>query len=372
MALDLFRQAYAIEPQAEFLLNEWGLLDEIGNSPSDTVVEERLERHRKNRRFLLYAANRSFSKYQAARGEADLQRASEHLSIALADILPRLESARDRSAVTPLDCDWVPCALNTLAGVVYWQGDLDRADSLLELALLFGDEGQFYFTRGQIRMAQGRTPDAIALYKKARALGFDQPDLWNQLGNAHYLGFRKTRSEEDFKAADDCYLRAVKSLPASWINLAQLWWDHGDREKARLLVRRALAANPNDPTALCNSLLYSTEGDPDRILAEMPPIEAAHPNHPTVLSVIGEAYYHLTNWEKAFAYFERAVEAAGPNALLLDQVYPKAAVARKRMIGGSKGAAAAMEYLLAAAKRLPTSMAIQEKLQLLARDEPVT
>jgi hypothetical protein len=104
----------------------------------------------------------------------------------------------------------------------------------------------------------------------------------------------------------------------------------------------------------------------------MPPIEAAHPTHPTVLTVIGESHYHLANWDAAYAYFVRAIEAAGPNSFLLDQVYPLAARALRRSVGGEKGSLAAMEFLLKAAERLPQNAGVQQTLQALAADLKLT
>lgn len=368
-ALELFRKAYSIEQRPEFLMNEWNVLaEETGEAPTDEDIEKALDRYPAHKELLLLFANRMLDRFQATHEEICLQNAGEALTKAFPVDLARVEKERDRSPISPLDWEWMACALNTMAAVVYWQGDLRRAESLIQLAIMFEETPLFHFSAGQVQIAMGRMEQAISSFEKAANLGFDKSDLWCQLGNGHYVLFRRTGDERHLKGAADAYEKGAEKNPAILVNLAQLCWDTGARDKAKEVVALALKATPNDPVALCNSLLYSCEGNPANVLVGMPPIEAAHPTNPTVLTMMGESHYRLGNWAWAYAYFIRAAEAAGPNSFLLDQVYPLAAKALKRRVGGERGSLAAMEFLLKATKRLPESAAIQQTLQALAAD----
>jgi tetratricopeptide (TPR) repeat protein len=372
-ALELFRKAYSIEDRPEFLMNEWNLLlEETGKNPSDDDVAKALERYPSHKELLLLFANRMLDRFQATHEGISLQKAGEALTKAFPVDLGRLERDWDRSVVSPLDWEWMACALNTMGAVVYWQGDLRRAESLSQLAIVFEDNPLFHFAAGQVQIAMGRIEQAITCFERAAALGFDKADLWCQLGNAHYVLFRRTAAKDHLNEAAAAYEKGAMKNPTIFVNLAQLCWDIGDRDKAKELVALALKENAKDPVAMCNSLLYASDGKPEKVLAGMSPIEAAYPTHPTVLTMIGESHYHLGNWEAGYAYFVRAIDAAGPNSFLLDQVYPLAARALKRSVGGEKGSLAAMEFLLRATERLPQSAGVQQTLHALAADLKLT
>jgi tetratricopeptide (TPR) repeat protein len=368
-AMELFARAHAIEDRPEFLLNQWNLRSETeGWKPDDQEVGKAIDRYPGHKELLLMFANQMLDRFQATHEQIHLQKAGEALAKAFPTDLALVEKARQRSAVSPLDWEWMACALNTMAAIVYWQGDLDRASSLTQLALVFEDNAMFHFTAGQVAVSLGRLDEAVGSFEKAVSLGFDRPDLWCQLGNAHYVLFRRNGAQERWQAAAAAYERGARENPSIFVNLGQLCWDVGDRDGARRYLSRALDANPKDPIARCNALLYSTNGDPAQVLAGMGPIESDNPTHPTVLTVIGESHHHLGSWDKAYAYFVRAIEAAGPNSLLLEQIYPLAAIALKRSMGGEKGALAAMEFLLKGAGRLPENAGIQKTLSALAAD----
>lgn len=369
-ALDLFRMAYDIEKRPEFLLNEWNLLAETtGRTAAEGDIKDALAQYPEHKDLRLIYANRMFEEYQSSHDRTALHKASESLAKAFPVDLALLEHTRDRTSVSPLDHDWMGCALNTLAGIVYWQGDLVRAASLIELAVLFEPDPFFQFSAGQIHMASGQIEKAVSCYEAADAAGYGKPELWCQLGNAHFVLFRRTRAMRHARAAVAAYEKAAKDNPSIVVNLAQLAWDMGRRDDARTFVRLALQANPNEPAALCNSLTYSCDGDPAAILKALPALEAAHPSNPNVLTLAGESHYHLRNWDSAVAYFRRAIDAAGPNSFVLEQVYPLAAKALLRQGGGgAQGRVAAIEFLLNGAMRLPHSIAIQSMLQALASD----
>jgi tetratricopeptide (TPR) repeat protein len=366
-ALELFRQAYAVDERPEHLLNIWNLQAELGTPPADEDIRKATERFPTHKELLLMLANRLIDHFQEKHDPAVLQRANETISRALSDFLPVLEKHKSRTPFSPLDWEWIGCALNTFASIVYWSGDHRRAEELVKLAMLFDDAPLLSFTLGQVLSALGRYSEAVASYEAAAARGFDKGDLWLQLGNSHYILYRQSLDAERLQRAAYCYDRASRTLPFALTNLAQLHWDVGRKDHARELIAQALKACPNEPVVQCNALIYACDGDPTRVLAGMGEIEAQHPTNATVLTVIGDACYQLGEWGRAFAYFSRAADAAGPHAALLEQLYPRAADALTRTVGGDEGSVRAMEFLLKAMDRLPGNRAIEAKLEELSR-----
>jgi len=366
-ALELFRQAQAIEDRPEFLLNEWNLQSESGRPPSNEEIERALERYPTHKDLLLIRANRLIDRFQETHDPSVLQQTGETIARALAVYMPRLEKERKPDSFAPLDHEWIGCALNTQASVAYWSGNHARAEQLIRLAILFNDAPIFQFTLGQALAALGRYEEAIAAYENAGNRGLDKIDLWIQLGNAHYIVFRQTGDPSRVSRAAACYAKAAETHPMAFVNLAQLSWDIGERDKARRLIAKALAADPNEPVTQCNAIVYECNDDPRCILERMPEVEAQHPGHPTVLTVIGNSHYQLGEWEKAFAYLDRGINAAGPNSGLVAQAYPLAADALAKRIGGSHGRLKALEYLLKGSERLPKNAAIEKKLNELSK-----
>ena len=213
-ALELFRKAHSIEERPEFLMNEWNLLAEVaGKSPSDDDIAKALERYPTHKELLLVFANRMLDRFQATHEEIALQKAGEALTKAFPVDLGRLEKDRDRSVVSPLDWEWMACALNTMGAVLYWQGDLRRAESLSQLAIMFEDTPLFQFMAGQVQIAMSRIEEAISCFEKAAALGFDKADLWCQLGNAHYALFRQTAEKKHLNEAAAAYEKGAERNP---------------------------------------------------------------------------------------------------------------------------------------------------------------
>jgi tetratricopeptide (TPR) repeat protein len=148
-----------------------------------------------------------------------------------------------------------------------------------------------------------------------------------------------------------------------------LRWELGDRDEARNLAEEAISRNPKNCIARINRVVYSHGGDPKSTLVDLKALEHEFPKDSNLLTAIGDSLFKMGDWSGAFQYFDSAIGAAGPNVFTLEQVYPLAAVALKRSIGGPEGVAQGLEYLQKGKKRLPKSDVILQSMNALAKDE---
>ena len=163
--------------------------------------------------------------------------------------------------------------------------------------------------------------------------------------------------------AAGCYERAAASFPPALINLAHLQWHYGDKDLAKRMAGEALAANPNDPTAICNSIIYSHDEDPARVLSGLATVELRFPNDPLVLALSGDFHDRGGESATAYKYFARAIKAAGKRSPILVSAYAQGADALAKSIGGDEGRRRAVELLKEGLIRLPNNVVLLEKLR---------
>lgn len=200
-ALQSFARALANAPRHVDLLSNYGAL------------LHRLGRHR-DAAARLQAAVAANPKHI----EAWLNLALAHQ--ALGDKEAMLECARRAEALAPN----TPRALHMLATAARENGDLEGAEAALRKALAIEPNNAWAWTAlGIVRRLIGDPEDSLVCYEKARALGYDTPELADAQASAHLdLGHFEQALEAARKLTE-----TAPSYVAGHILVAHILWEYG-------------------------------------------------------------------------------------------------------------------------------------------------
>jgi len=162
------------------------------------------------------------------------------------------------------------------------RGEIAQAESMyVELLRQKPDDTDALHYLGVLRMAQGRTADAVELVQRALELAPGNAVAWNSLGNMLVLC-------KELKAAEVAYTKATIIQPnftEAWFNLANYFRNTDQPNLAVQCFQRVIALKPTFSSAYENiALLFDKMGKPDlrvevlRKWAEAEP-ENAVPRH---------------------------------------------------------------------------------------------
>jgi len=209
----------------------------------------------------------------------ELQPNRSDIRLRLAQVL--IESARQQQAVPHLE--WLlrtepdnPDVLAALASCRSQESELDKAQELLDRALQNSpDHFEALFQRGKLEMMRGDAVGAEPWLRKAlRIRPHDKEAHWNLF---QCLRAQPNRGEEAEKEQER--------------------WDQVSKKLDRLtsLLRKYLAANPNDPDLACEAGKLLLElGEEQRGLSWLHRALAVNPRHAPSNQAL-EAYYERTN-----------------------------------------------------------------------------
>jgi arylsulfatase A-like enzyme/Flp pilus assembly protein TadD len=170
---------------------------------------------------------------------------------------------------------------------------------------------------GEAQLASGRTDDAIATYRAVATLAPNNALAWFDLGNA-FAG-KAANDDAAFAEAKLSYEHALTLQPRhadTYLNLATLYAQRHDPERARETLVRARAANVSDPAIETElGLLENARKDAAGARAAFERALALNPNQPEALEGLGKIAYAAGDAANAAAYYERALEAHPSPAL---------------------------------------------------------
>jgi Flp pilus assembly protein TadD/2-polyprenyl-3-methyl-5-hydroxy-6-metoxy-1,4-benzoquinol methylase len=205
-----------------------------------------------------------------------------------------------------------PDALHLLGMAALQQGQAREAADLIGKAIARHDRDASYHFHHALALQTLQDMDgAVAGYKKAMALEPDNPDIYNNMGNA----LAAQHKLEDAKAA---FLRLLALQPAHAIgysNLGNVQRDLGLRDEAEASFRKATALQPGLTAALVNlGNLLQDRDEPEqaescyrRALASSPREAAAHTG-------LGVALWQMGRHGEAQASYRAALSLDPGNA----------------------------------------------------------
>lgn len=263
-----------------------------------------------------------------------------HARLALSDVNGALAAAREALKRAPK----TPRALHALAAALREQGDLDGAEDALRNALaLDPNSGWAWTSLGIVRRLIGDPEDSLHCYAKARALGYDTPELADAEASAHLDVGDHTRALE----AAQALIAARPDYVAGHVLAAHIRWEYGVGAENDPLAAldQAAAAQPQNHAlrgALINALLEAERAEEalahiriGRAARDEPALAAAHAN----------ALHLLGDIEGAV----RVLEEAAPQMA----ASPGFCIAFARQLIRAQRADAAAHYALSAAQAEP-------------------
>jgi len=172
--------------------------------------------------------------------------------------------------------------------------------------LLKPDDPDIYNNMGNALAAQGKLEDAVAAFRRALSLQPGNAVAHNNLGNVQ-------RSMRLWDEAEASFRQAAALQPdfaGAFINLGNLNRDKGDLGMAEGCYRHALAITPHDTAAHCGlGLTLWHLGRRDEALASYQAVLGIDPNHPETLVNLGIVRAEDGALEEAETLHARALAA---------------------------------------------------------------
>lgn len=169
---------------------------------------------------------------------------------------------------------------------------------------------------GRLRMAQGDLPAAGRSFDQALAAGSGEPALWVDIGRLRWRGGEQAQAVE---AAEHALQKGPES-PAALLFRAQLMRDsHGNRATLPL-IKRGLAAAPNDPDLLAERAATLGElGHATQMLAAARALSKVVPGDPRALYFQAVVAARAGRNDLARSLLQRSenIDRAVPAAMLL-------------------------------------------------------
>jgi cytochrome c-type biogenesis protein CcmH/NrfG len=113
-----------------------------------------------------------------------------------------------------------------------------------------GDSAEKYMHEGFANFQKQHYDEAIACYEKAIKLEPRAAAAYNMIGMAYRFKYNKLGVPEFRQKEIAAFQQAVEIDPKNWvamINLATDYYDEGQKAKAAVLFKKALALHPNHP-----------------------------------------------------------------------------------------------------------------------------
>lgn len=148
----------------------------------------------------------------------------------------------------------------------------EQIHELSDLIKEYPNEDDLYFTRGFLYDDQGKYDEAERDYKMALNSGGSKITFYNSMGvlyakKINISGIKDLEKESFFKKAEGYYIKAIKMIEKEedyngsycYCNLACLYQDHKDWEKALEYFELALEKDPNNISAYYNRAISKKE-----------------------------------------------------------------------------------------------------------------
>lgn len=113
-----------------------------------------------------------------------------------------------------------------------------------------GDSSEAYLQEGFIKFQQQDYDGAIRNYEKAVSLKVKSPNAHNMLGLAYRYKFQQTKDPKMAESEIINFQKAVEIDPKYWaamVNLGDAYYSRGDKAKAAIWFKKAVALNPQHP-----------------------------------------------------------------------------------------------------------------------------
>jgi tetratricopeptide (TPR) repeat protein len=127
---------------------------------------------------------------------------------------------------------------------------------------------------------------------------------WNDYGIGLFL-------EGDFKGATAAWEKVTEADPKNpdgWVNLGRVAVQEGDMERARTVLRKALAINPNLARAhYFYARVLRSDGDYDGAAKHLKMVLQQYPRDRVALNDLGRVLFLSRKYPEAMAQFERAI-----------------------------------------------------------------
>jgi len=107
-----------------------------------------------------------------------------------------------------------------------------------------------FLKEGFIQFQQQNYDGAIQNYEKAIALGAKSSNAYNMLGMAYRFKYQQTKDPKLETSEILFFQKAVEIDPGCWmamVNLGTTYYYRGDKAKAAVWFKKALAVNPQHP-----------------------------------------------------------------------------------------------------------------------------
>ncbi len=254
--------------------------------------------------------------------------------------------------VSLVPSDWV--TQRRLGVLLYSDGQLDRADSLFESRIEFGDENILnYFYRGRIAFEEKRFTEASSFLRQTIRKDSSFADGWLNLGFVYRELDSLDKSIEilrrgvEFCADDKDKTRLLFALGASLERAGQFYEavtvfrelirinsehapalnylgymlaDRGEQLTYALeLIEKAMAISPDNGAYIDSyGWVYYRMGNFDLALTELQKAASLINSDPIIFEHLGDVYKALGNNEKALRYYNRALEI-DPDSLILEE-----------------------------------------------------
>ena len=266
-------------------------------------------------------------------------------------------------------------ALHLLGMIALQQGRAQTAAELTAKAIAIdGREASYHFHHALALQTLNDSRGAVASYRRALTLKPDDPDIYNNMGNALAAQDRPEEAVAAFRRAltlqpgnavahnnlgnvqrrmgllDDAeasFRKAADLQPGfagAFVNLGNLYRDRHDLPAAEGFYRRALALAPRDAAAHCGlGLALWQLGRHDEALTNYQAVLSTDPDHPETLVNLAIAREEQGAPEEAEALYVRALAARPQDPDILNLL-----ASMRLARGDGIGAAEAIRHSLAA------------------------
>ncbi|HYL68956.1 MAG TPA: tetratricopeptide repeat protein [Candidatus Limnocylindria bacterium] len=168
---------------------------------------------------------------------------------------------------------------------------------------------EVHFSLGSVYLRTGKTPEAIAEFKRGLQLAPNSDEGYVRLGNAHMEGGQK---EEAISA----YKKAIEVNPYYWghhIVLGNAYWSLGANDKALEEFKRVTELDPENVRGWDNlGNAYSRLAKYDESITAYQKSLQLDPTYWSAYSNLGNSYFLMKRYADAVQAFEKAIEL-GPN-----------------------------------------------------------
>lgn len=216
--------------------------------------------------------------------------------------------------------DWV--AQRRLGVLLYSDGQLDRADSLFDSRIEFGDDNPFnFFYRGRVALEQKRYPDAIKLMNEAVLRDSAFVDGWLNLGFVYRELDSLDNSVRILQRGIE-YAQDAQDSTRLLFSLGAVMERNGRFHEAVAVFQEVLRLNADHAPAL-NYLGYMLADRGEQLTYALELIERAiaiTPDNGAYIDSYGWVQFKLGNYELALSHLKRAADLVDSDPIVFEHI----------------------------------------------------